>query len=1001
MGLLVPMKWIFAPEQFFKGGRYVKAIPKCLQALSATLFASLAIAQSAPPAREMMIDIKPQPIVEALNDWAQQTGFQLIVPEEATDSALRSRAVLGRYTAQAALEELLIGMPLTYTFVNARTVAINGVAKLATRPQLDRNQLRKSHSDVLVASLNEVIVTGSRLRFPREDIRADGSVDTPAPVAVFNRDRIDQTGASTVPELLKYVPQQPFKRFEGGTFSGAQPAELRGVGVDATLVLINGRRTLPSANTIESNNFDLNTIPLAAVDRVEILSDSASAVYGADAVGGVINLILKKEMARPTLDLQYGGAEGGAEERRISLGAGFSTDRFHSLVVLDYFDRGLLMGSDRKRWKDANYERFGSADGRSTAVNPGNIRSVDGSNLPGLPSPFAAVPAGSRGLLTPSQLLATAGQENRASQLQYSTIIPEADRRSVAAFADFDITPTLNVFAELLYAKRRSNFKYEPLALRDMPVPATNPYNPFGGIGTTVLVDYLLVGLGQPRTKTQAELVRGLAGLRGAVGAWDWELSALNTNEENLLSVENEADFLKVFAALGETDPARALNVFQEGPAASADVLAQLLAPTRTYKAVSSGMQTAAVIRGPLFTAPAGPVEMVLGGEWFDSEIDFESQVNQVDHGRTASAAFAEVRVPIVSAAMRIPAVHTLSLTTAVRNDHYGDFGDTFNPQYGLVWRPIADLMLRASYGTAFRAPSLFELYAPRQEFPGISIPDPVRNDPAAPTKFITGGNPNLEPTEADSFTAGFVLTPKAIPGLTFSSTYWRIELESSIRVLPFNTILANEQMFADRIVRAAPDAVDIALGRPGRLQSLDISRVNFGSIDTSGIDTSAGYSFDTPIGRFAPSLTTTWIADYETVELPGTRPEDKVGVANATGTILKWRTTATLGWSLRGISLAATGRYTPGYDDARNFTGPNGKRVSSQTLLDLQGSVDFDNFFSERSTWMSGLKLTAGVTNALNAEPRFSEITQGQGFDPSQGDLRQRFAYLRLSASF
>jgi hypothetical protein len=107
------------------------------------------------------------------------------------------------------------------------------------------------------------------------------------------------------------------------------------------------------------------------------------------------------------------------------------------------------------------------------------------------------------------------------------------------------------------------------------------------------------------------------------------------------------------------------------------------------------------------------------------------------------------------------------------------------------------------------------------------------------------------------------------------------------------------------------------------------------------------------------------------------------------------------VGWSLRGISLAATGRYTPGYDDARTFTGPNGRRVSSQTLLDLQGSVDFDRFFSERSTWMSGLKLTAGVTNVLNAEPRFSEITQGQGFDPSQGDLRQRFAYLRLSASF
>lgn len=976
----------------------MKAIPRCLQALSALLIASLAVAQSQPPVRELMIDIKPQPIVEALNDWAQQTGLQLIVPEEATDSALKSRAVRGKYTAQGALDELLIGMPLTYTFINARTVAINGVVKLATRPQLDRNQLRNSRSDLLIASLDEVIVTGSRLRFPREDIRADGTVDTPAPVMVFNRERIDQTGASTVPELLRYVPQQPFKRFEGGTFSGAQPAELRGVGVDATLVLINGRRTLPSANTVDTNNFDLNTIPLAVVERVEVLSDSASAVYGADAVGGVVNVILKKQIPRPTLDLHYGGADGGAEERRISLGGGFSTERFHSVLVLDYFDRGFLLGSDRTRWRDPNYQRFGSDDGRSTAVNPGNIKSLDGSNLPGLPSSFAAVPTGSRGVLTTAQLLATAGQQNRDSLLQYSTIVPEADRRSVAAFADFDIAPTVNLFGELLYAKRRSNFRYEPLVLRDAPVSATNPYNPFG---TTVLVDYLMVGLGQPSTKTEAELVRGVAGLRGAVGAWDWEVSALSTDEKNTLSVEDEADFGKVFTALGTNDPALALNVFQSGPAASPEVLAQLLGPTRTYRSTSSGTQTAAVIRGPLLTAPAGSVDMVLGGEWFDSKIDFENAVTKVAHDRGAAAFFAEMRVPLVNPAMKIAAVNSLSLSIAARNDHYTDFGDTFNPQYGLVWRPIGDLMLRASYGTAFRAPSLFELHAPRQEFPGISIPDPVRNDPAAPTKFITGGNPNLDPTEADSLTAGFVFTPTAIPGLQVSSTYWRIELENSIRVLPFTTILANEQMFADRVVRAAPDANDIALGRPGRLQSLDISRVNFGSIHTSGIDTGVGYSFDTSIGRFAPSLSATWISDYETVELPGTSPEDKVDTASATGTILKWRTTATLGWSLRGLSLAATGRYTPSYDDARAFTGRNGKRVASQTLLDLQGAWEFDKFFSDRSTWMSGLKLTAGVTNVLNAEPRFSEITQGQGFDPSQGDLRQRFAYLRLSASF
>ena len=172
--------------------------------------------------------------------------------------------------------------------------------------------------DKLKIELEEVVITGSRLRTGEEGA---------APVTVFDRERIDEIGASTVAEVLKYLPQLPYIRADGFSTTGAQYAQLRGLGVDFTLVLINGRRTVPGAATIGFNGFDLNSIPLGAVERLEVLSDSASAVYGADAVGGVVNIILKQSIDRPIVDLRYGAAEGGSEERRASWSGGLSGER--------------------------------------------------------------------------------------------------------------------------------------------------------------------------------------------------------------------------------------------------------------------------------------------------------------------------------------------------------------------------------------------------------------------------------------------------------------------------------------------------------------------------------------------------------------------------------------------------------------------------------------------------------------------------------------------------
>jgi len=980
----------------------MKMIENVLRGLCMLFFISTAAAQVvAPSARAMAIDIRAQAMADALNDWAQQTGMQLIVPDEEPTNQLRAPAVKGKLTPLAALEKLIAGSPLTYSFVNARTVAVRQGTRMATRPTLDMDDLKRAGLDMMFASLDEVIVLGSRLPMPKADPRTNPYIETPVPVTVFNREKIESLGASSVPDLLKFLPQQPSRRSEGTFRSGAQNVELRGLGFDTTLVMINGRRTLASAASLGSNIFDLNSIPVTAVERVEVLSDSASAIYGADAVGGVVNVVLKKDIEHPTLDLHYGVADGGADERRAAFSYGFSKGRLHTSLLLDYFDRNFLLGAERDRMNNQDFRRFGGADWRTGSANPGNVTSRSSANLPGLPSRTAAVPSGSTGVgLTPADFLATAGQRNLVSLGQYTSIYPETRRRGAAAFIDFDVNPQVKAFGELYFFNRHTMVQSDPVQLTNARVSAANPYNPWSSSGTDVSVDFLLSGVGPRQTVTKANLRQGVAGLRGEAGKWDWEVSLLRTDEDSSAVLRNEVNLSRVNAALLQSDPALALNPFQDGPGGNAELLASLRSePHYAYR--SAATQAAAALRGKLFSVPAGEIEAVIGGEWLKADMLFREAVF-IERDREVAAGFAELRIPLVAADMNLPAVNALTLTLAARHDHYNDFGNTFNPQYGLVWKPLDSLMLRASYSTSFRAPSLFELYSPRQVNPGVLIPDALRNNLISPVTFITGGNENLEPTEAESFSAGFVFAPAAISGLQLSSSYWRIHMDQRVKILPFNIVITHADEFPGRIQRADPTPLDIAAGRPGALTSLDISRVNFGTVETDGVDSAVAYAVETPAGTFSSSVSATWVAHFSEIDIPGSPMVDRVDRANLQGTIPRWRVVGTLAWKKRSVGASVSARYLPSYSDANGLTGaPTGESLGAQTFVDLQGSIDFAKLWSERIPWASGLKLIVGASNVFDKEPNFAVVGSSLGTDPTQSDLRQRFIYMRLSTSF
>jgi iron complex outermembrane receptor protein len=971
-------------------------------------------------AQVYVFDIPELPIIDALKEFTTQTGLLVSFwPDAQTDQTMLVGPLRGKYTAEAALNRLLAKSGLAYQRTNDRSLVVMAPSLLSAprhggtpaekdhtkqadgKPNI-RDQSSPASETTMTAGgpgsasheramwreeLDEIIVTGSRI---------ERSGEGPAPVQVFTQETFQRLGAATVQDVLRYTPQQPFTRAQHYYQSGAEYAQMRGIGVDTTLILINGRRVVPTSNSLVLNAFDLNTIPLAAVERIEVLSDSASAIYGADAMGGVINVVTKKQIPHPVLDVQYGGVDGGGETLRSSLSVGFETDRLRSSLILDYFEQDFLLGTDRERWSDQDYTRYGGTDYRSMAGAPGTIRSWSGRNLPGLPASFAAVPEGSSGVgLTPADFMATAGVRHRTSSLSGSSVLPKAHQRSAAGFVEFDLTSDLTAFTQVLYTSRDTVSQDELYAVQGANVPATNPFNPFG---QAVAVDMLLVGVPTRQFVHGLDLVRGVGGLRGSLGStWEWEVAATASSETDDAYATNQVIAARVAAALAATDPARALNPFVDGPGGSPELLASLVAPNVQHH-FSRGRQLSAFMRGSLLDLPAGSLDAVLGGEWRDESVIYGDLTQSVDDGRHVSAAFAELSVPLLSTTPYQKG-DALSMTVAARLDDYSDFGSTLNPQFGLMWRPMPDLLLRSSFGTSFRPPSLYELRSPRLTILNSPITDPARNNALTSVTLVAGGNPNLRPIEADSMTAGFVLTPSEVPGLRVLGNYWKIHTNHRVTMLHYSLVLANEAEFSDRVLRAEPTAADLAAGRPGQLMQVDVSRVNFGRLTTSGIDLEASYDLSTSFGTFTPRVSATWVDSYVAVDIPGQAPIDRVGIAHTSGSIPRWRAVGSLAWQRGGLGLSTTVDWRPAYMDA-NATGITGRRLPARTLVDLQGSVSFDQLLSPGKLWQD-FKLQLGVKNVFDQQPSFAEIGYGIGFDTSQGDLAGRFGYVKLSKGF
>jgi len=931
-------------------------------------------------------DVPAGNLAQGVNGISQQSGVQVIY-DIALLNGKQVPALKGRLTFEQALERTLRGTGLTYEFINPSTVVLkqNGVTPTSAPAQSGgRRTPPDSTATEEATRLEAVRVTGSRLK------RSD--VEGPAQVIQIDRAEIERAGVSTVRELINTLPQAAVAMDESGNNSwlGSATIQLRGLSYGSTLVLINGRRVNASGAQASRNFFDLNTIPLEAVERVEVLTDTASAVYGGDAIGGAINFILRKDYQGAVLGTRYGTSyNNDGTEKSASFMVGGSGDRFSGVLVFEHLERDPILSRDRDLTSTMDFRRFGGPDGRSTYSYPGNIYALPGTgNLPGLQSTFAGVPTGTNGIgLTPADFAATDGVLNMQDVSPWTVFSPGANRTGAMATGRFQVNEQMAFIGEVMYSRTKQLIEIGSDAVYGgnigyVVVPAYNPFNPFG---VDVGVDFRFMELGPRQDDSTNTFTRLLAGVEGSFRGLDWDLVLMSDKDENSTVERNFIDLAKVQQYLNMSDPNVALNVFTALGGNNPDTLNAIRLRDNYVTGTGATMLESTLSGG--WDMLGTRLSYAFGVMGRRETLRWDSS-SHIDAQRNIKAAYFESSLPFQMSNGR-----RLEFSLAGRYDEYDDFGSSFNPQFGVLWKPVSSLLLRFSAGTAFKAPSMYDVHAPLTILPSAIITDPLRNNETYEVEYRYGGSDLVQPEEGKSVTAGFIFEPEALPGLSLGATAFSLKQENFItRYYDSNVILTNAELFGDRIHRADPTPADIAAGLPGRLLRIDMTTLNFGEVRVRGVDLQTSYAFDVgDLGRFVWSINGAYIDSYRVVLMPGDEPTEGVGRANRAGYPVKFKGNTGLQWSLGGWSANVRARYLHGYVD---YDGVG--RIPAKWWYDAQASYSFGD--AGRDT-LSGLSLVVGVINASNNQGRYAN--NFVGYDFQQDDLRGRYFYANVKYAF
>ena len=848
------------------------------------------------------------------------------------------------------------------------------------------------------ATLERVIITGSHI--PQIEI------ETALPVQIFTREEIERTGVTTPAELLDKVPANIYGLNDAVTVTsagspGLSSANLRGLGDGATLVLLNGRRLANYA--FYGAAADINSIPLSAVERVEVLKDGASAIYGSDAIAGVVNFVLRKDYRGAEFTgygtaTQHGGGNTWLAIGTVGIG-NRATDRYNAFVSASYQRNESLSGAERGI---TNYRPdLGPTISLSSLTFPANI--VDQARRRNVNPTFA------QGCTPPSSLpvppLACGYDLTPQTDL-----LPAVERASAFARGTWQANPATELFAEVLWSRNTFDKTLAPAPIQPSTPTGPNLYPAGGayyptefaaanGLSGDLLLLYRTVELG-PRTNTVvSDAQRYAMGAEGSVevdgGQWDYSVAA--TYNRNTQSDEYTGG--NVYAS--KLVPAMRTGLINPFGPSGPEGQALLEASEYTGTPHDSEGTTSAInafASGALATLPAGPLTLAIGADarrerlrtnWDPALQSGDPALGarplSVGGDRSAWALFAELAVPIV---------RDFEAQLALRFDDYSDFGSTTNPKVALRWQPLQALLLRTSWGTGFRAPPLYSLYRrASSELRLNNVSDPVRcpvtglpADCRATVEFTFSGNPGLQPETSTQFNAGIVWQPT--PGLSIGIDYWSIDVDDRITGLSPSVALEYYDTYSDRFVRGPVDSAFPDL--PGPLTGFQGSEVNLGRTTTSGYDVSiiwTGPAADW--GTVQAGLQGTYITNWETT-LNGVNMVSMLGTQAYLAVIPRWRSLFTLGWNRGPWGATLTQNYTHGYTDFAPGVDGQPRRVDAYALWDLQAT------YVTLANW----RFAAGVKNLLNTEPSATNKPAGffPGYNPVLTYPLGRLFYLRAT---
>ena len=839
---------------------------------------------------------------------------------------------------------------------------------------------------------DEIVVTGSRVR---------GAAPVGSTVINLGRDTIEASAAVTTDRLIKEIPQnfdlgvsENSRGQSGGSgnITYGNSVNLRGIGPYATLVLIDGHRVVNN-----SRSTDPSIIPTLGLERVEVVADGASAVYGSDAVAGVVNLVPRRSLDGVEAFARSGFAEeGGFTEIALGAAVGKTFDRGQLMLAYEHVERANLSGDERDFFV-SDQRPFGGRDYRSTRCLPGTIRAGSGAGAVTFAIPTAGVTPATAGTLVP-------GTVNLCNDLAGQDLFPEQSYDSVNGTGTFELNDWLTFFADGFYSKR-DFFRRSAATAASLAVPTSNaffvlppgfsaanlatcPASAGAPAGTRCLtVDYSFRDeLPTNDSSGFAESWQITPGVRIDL-PFGWQLEGLVGYGEthDFSATYNGLNNGAIAAALRSSDPATALDPFGLMRTSQA-VLTNI--GDNIFLAPTDGTLTAYEARanGGLFELPAGEVKLAVGYERQEFEVDLGSArgapttpITFRTFDRSVDSGYAELFVPVFGPGNATPGFYRLEFNAAVRHDKYSDVGNTTNPKFGVNWSPLSWMKLRGSWGTSFRAPTLPEIYGNSNNLFVQNYQNPA-GGAAIQGVALSGQNLDLGPENATTWSVGADLDP--IDNLRFGITYWDVEYENQVIANLSNlAILNQEAQYAGTgiILRgAAAEARVVELlnagitfvGAPARPVQLfvDGRSQNLGVSITRGIDVFADYRLELGQNLLSFNASATYLTDYRVAVTPTAPLLDQ---RNLIFRPLKFKARAIASWERGPMTARIMATHVGGYTN--DAIVPN-EKVSSYTPIDLflgytvGGEAGRDPFGAEAT-------LGFEVRNLFNTDPPYVNI--------------------------